>query len=48
VVAASLGLVNPLVAALLMPLSSGMVLYGATRVERRVQAAERAARPVRP
>jgi len=32
-VAAS-GLVNPLVAAVLMPLSSGMVIWGASRVEK--------------
>lgn len=38
--AAAAGLVNPLVAAILMPLSSGMVLAGAARVERRVQRAE--------
>jgi cation transport ATPase len=31
--AAAAGLVNPLVAAILMPLSSGMVLWGASRVE---------------
>jgi Cu+-exporting ATPase len=35
------GLVNPLVAALLMPLSSAMVLLGAASVERRVARAER-------
>jgi Cu2+-exporting ATPase len=39
--AAAVGLVNPLVAAVLMPLSSGMVLAGAGRVERRVRALER-------
>jgi len=33
---AASGLVNPLVAAVLMPLSSGMVLWGASRVERAV------------
>jgi Cu2+-exporting ATPase len=33
---AAAGLVNPLVAAILMPLSSGMVLWGASRVERAV------------
>jgi len=31
------GLVNPLVAAILMPLSSGMVIWGASRVERAVR-----------
>lgn len=36
VAAAASGLVNPLVAALLMPLSSAMVLWGALGVERRV------------
>jgi Cu2+-exporting ATPase len=35
--AAAAGLVNPLVAAVLMPLSSAMVLAGAARVERRVR-----------
>jgi Cu+-exporting ATPase len=39
--AAAAGLVNPLVAAVLMPLSSGMVLAGASRVERRVAREER-------
>ncbi len=34
--AAAAGWVNPLVAAVLMPLSSGMVIAGAARVERRV------------
>jgi Cu2+-exporting ATPase len=38
--AAAAGLVNPLVAALLMPLSSGLVIWGASRVERIVRAAE--------
>ncbi len=33
---ASAGLVNPLVAAILMPLSSGMVIWGASRVEQAV------------
>ena len=33
VTAAALGLVNPLVAAVLMPLSSAMVVWGASRVE---------------
>ncbi|KPJ82688.1 MAG: hypothetical protein AMS19_07020 [Gemmatimonas sp. SG8_23] len=39
--AAAAGMVNPLVAAVLMPLSSAMVLAGAARVERRVRARER-------
>ena len=39
--AAAAGLVNPLVAAVLMPLSSGLVIWGALQVERRVQAGER-------
>jgi Cu2+-exporting ATPase len=38
--AAAAGLVNPLVAAVLMPLSSGMVIAGASRVERRVRRLE--------
>ena len=38
--AAAAGLVNPLVAAVLMPLSSGMVLAGAARVESRVARSE--------
>ena len=38
--AAAAGLVNPLVAALLMPLSSGLVIWGAFRVERIVRADE--------
>jgi Cu2+-exporting ATPase len=42
VTAASFGLVNPLVAALLMPLSSGLVIWGALGVERRVARAEAA------
>ncbi|MEQ8331310.1 MAG: heavy metal translocating P-type ATPase metal-binding domain-containing protein [Longimicrobiales bacterium] len=37
--AAAAGLVNPLVAAVLMPLSSAMVLWGASRVEPRVRRA---------
>lgn len=41
VLAAALGLVNPLVAAVLMPLSSAMVTWGAAGVERRVAAEER-------
>jgi cation transport ATPase len=40
--AAAAGWVNPLVAAVLMPLSSAMVVAGAGRVERRVRALERA------
>jgi Cu2+-exporting ATPase len=38
--AAAAGLVNPLVAAVLMPLSSGMVIWNASRVERRVRREE--------
>ena len=38
--AAAAGLVNPLVAALLMPLSSGLVIWGALRVERMVREGE--------
>jgi cation transport ATPase len=34
VIVAAMGWVNPLVAAILMPLSSGMVIWGASRVER--------------
>ncbi len=41
VAAAAAGLVNPLVAALLMPLSSAMVVWGAAGVERRVAREER-------
>jgi cation transport ATPase len=37
VAAAAGGLVNPLVAAVLMPLSSGMVIWGASRVENAVR-----------
>lgn len=40
--AAALGWVNPLVAAVLMPLSSGLVLWGSSRVEVAVRRAERA------
>jgi P-type Cu2+ transporter len=40
VAAAAAGLVNPLVAAVLMPLSSGLVIWGAFRVERLVRAEE--------
>ncbi len=39
---------NPLVAAVLMPLSSGLVLAGALGVERAVRRAERAAPSHRP
>jgi Cu2+-exporting ATPase len=38
--AAAAGLVNPLVAAVLMPLSSGLVIWNAARVERVVQGGE--------
>lgn len=38
--AAAAGFVNPLVAAVLMPLSSGLVIWGAYRVERIVEAEE--------
>jgi Cu2+-exporting ATPase len=38
--AAAAGLVNPLVAAVLMPLSSAMVVWGSSRVEARVRRAE--------
>ncbi len=44
--AAALGLVNPLVAAVLMPLSSALVIAGALGIERKVRRAE--ARRVRP
>ena len=37
---AAMGMVNPLVAAVLMPLSSGMVIWGASRVERSVRVEE--------
>jgi len=37
---AASGLVNPLIAAVLMPLSSGMVIWGASRVERKVEGAD--------
>lgn len=40
VAAAAAGLVNPLVAAVLMPLSSAMVVWGASRVEGAVREAE--------
>jgi P-type E1-E2 ATPase len=41
IAAAAAGLVNPLVCAVLMPLSSGVVIWGALRVERTVRRAER-------
>jgi heavy metal translocating P-type ATPase len=41
VAAAIAGMVNPLVAAVLMPLSSGMVIWGASRVESLVRREER-------
>jgi cation transport ATPase len=37
---AAAGMVNPLIAAILMPLSSGMVIWGASRVEKAVEAGE--------
>jgi Cu2+-exporting ATPase len=37
---AASGLVNPLIAAVLMPLSSGMVIWGASRVEGNVEGAD--------
>ena len=37
---AAAGLVNPLIAAVLMPLSSGMVIWGASRVEKAVRRGE--------
>jgi len=40
VTVAASGFVNPLVAAILMPLSSGMVIWGASRVEGAVQRAD--------
>ena len=40
VAAAAAGLVNPLVAAILMPLSSGMWIWNASRVEQRIRAEE--------
>jgi len=43
VAAASAGLVNPLVAAVLMPLSSAWVIFGALSVERAARRSERAA-----
>jgi cation transport ATPase len=41
--AAALGFVNPLVCAVLMPVSSGFVIWGASRVERMVRREERGA-----
>jgi P-type Cu2+ transporter len=38
--AAAAGLINPLIAAVLMPLSSGLVIWGAFRVEQMVRAQE--------
>ena len=38
---AASGLVNPLIAAVLMPLSSGMVLWSASRVEKAVRRGDR-------
>lgn len=43
VAAAAAGYVNPLVAAILMPLSSGAVMFGAWRIEGRVRRSETAA-----
>ncbi|MFC1661577.1 heavy metal translocating P-type ATPase metal-binding domain-containing protein [Gemmatimonadota bacterium] len=40
VLVAAVGLVNPLVAAILMPLSSGMVIWGASRVEKALRVEE--------
>jgi Cu2+-exporting ATPase len=40
VAAAAVGFVNPLVAAILMPVSSAMVIWGAARVESRVRREE--------
>jgi P-type Cu2+ transporter len=40
--AAAAGFINPLIAAVLMPLSSGIVIYGAYRVEQIVRAEEAA------
>lgn len=42
ILAAAAGLVNPLVAAILMPLSSAVVIWGAARVETRVRREEMA------
>ena len=42
VTAAVAGLINPLIAAVLMPLSSSLVLWGASRVEARVRQEESA------
>ncbi len=41
VTAAAAGFINPLVAAVLMPLSSAMVIWGASRVETRIEREER-------
>jgi cation transport ATPase len=41
VAAAAAGLVGPLVAAILMPLSSSVVIWGASRVEAAVRRVER-------
>lgn len=43
VTAAAVGLVNPLVAAVLVPLSSAVVVWGACRVEPAVRRAEESA-----
>lgn len=40
VTVAAAGLINPLIAAILMPLSSGMVIWGASRVEKAVSEKE--------
>jgi cation transport ATPase len=40
VAVAAAGLINPLIAAILMPFSSGLVIWGASRVERAVKAGE--------
>lgn len=37
VTAAAAGLINPLIAAILMPISSGLVIHGSGRVERKLQ-----------
>jgi len=46
VTVAAAGLINPLIAAILMPLSSGMVIWGASRVEKAL-AEDRALEPER-
>jgi cation transport ATPase len=43
VTAAAFGLMNPLIAAVLMPLSSGVVIWGSTRVETHVRRMETSA-----